>query len=197
MNDLQTGDIILLSGYRGHGKDTFYSRLVDGTASSRYLVSLHGSAVHCPQGRYRRLAFADVLKEKCARRLGVSLVELDARKDFPLDVHYEFQIVVPTGVATYRDVLIDVGAVKRRKDPNYFINEVSARLLADPGCITVITDWRYVNEHAVLAATMAEHGRRFFPARLHRDGAPIPGDGELVEHQLDLFHFEMKVECLY
>lgn len=188
---IQPGVVILLSGYRRHGKDTFYRHIAGEQADYVYNVSREGKLFYFPVANYKRVAFADVLKRDCAEFLGLTLDEIEAMKDHPLPVPYAFKCTTPVNnPPTVRDVLIDHGAYCRALDPDYFVARVRDQL--SPDHVTVVTDFRYSNEYDY----WIRHGVQVVTARIHRKDEPVPDASIESEHQLDNFNFEIQIECL-
>lgn len=114
--------IIGISGYARSGKDTFYNR------SALHLKSRNLESV--------RYAFADALKEELDELLkehvGISaFTEQDKEKEL------------------IRPLLVTYGTeLRRRLDPNCWINKIKSRVLTDAGQgkYVFITDVRFENE---------------------------------------------------
>lgn len=188
---LTPGSVVLLAGYRQHGKDTFF-RHISGVESGRvYKVTADGELFYFPQGDYRRVAFADLLKQECADILGMYVDELEEHKDGPLQVDYAFKCTPAPVNPTNRDVLIDHAAYCRALDPDHYVRRACEQLRDD--CVTVVTDFRYPNEYDFLRV----QGRSVVTAWLTREGAPVPSLSVASEHQLDNFYFQIQIECLY
>ncbi len=188
---LPPGSVVLLAGYRQHGKDTFFRHISGAQSDFVYKVTAGDEVVYFPQGAYCRVALADVLKQECADILGMSVSDIDRRKDEPLEMTYAFKCTTPANSPpTVRDVLIDHAAYCRALDPNHYVRRVCGDLRAD--CVTVVTDFRYPNEYDFLL----EQGKHVVTAWLRREGAPVPDPSVFSEHQLDDFHFKIQIQCL-
>lgn len=189
--ELKKGTVVLLGGYRQHGKDTFFRHISGEQRDYAYEVSAQGEPFCFPCTEYRRVAFADVLKRDCADILGLTVEELERRKDEPLSAEYAFKCTTPANdPPTHRDVLIDHAAYCRALDPNYYVRRVVDDL--SEHCVTVVTDFRYPNEYDFLVAS----GKHVVAARLTRAGAPVPSPAIVSEHQLDTFYFQIHINCL-
>lgn len=192
------GDILLISGYRRHGKDTLCDHLTGRqNCFVYYPETKNGTAFVFPDVNYRRVAFADVLKAECSVLLDLSLAEIEELKDKPLPEHsrYVFKCVEPaSSPPTVRDVLIDYGAYCRSTDINYFCARVAEQALNNKDCITVVTDFRYVNECNYLKEKLLGTFRRAVTVRIHREGVVIPAISETSEHQLDDFDFDLRIK---
>lgn len=105
----------------------------------RMIVGLCGAALSgkdtlakalISRGWYRG-AFADKLKEQCEPTIGKSFVAMSpAEKEF------------------WRPLLVTVGELRRKQNPNYWIDEMQSHLWqhVEPGRPVVVTDVRYTNE---------------------------------------------------
>lgn len=194
---VKNGDIVLLAGYRQHGKDTFFRHLSGQESTYVYDVRRGLTAVDFPSLSYQRVAFADILKEECAHLLGMSIQDIEEQKDHPLPVgvQYHFDGVFPTNGETFtvRDVLIDYGRRKRGENINYFVDCAIDKIISNTHCVSVITDFRFINEFHRMREFFAESERKVMTARLFRYGAPFPPASEESEHQLDSFNFQIEV----
>ena len=74
--------------------------------------------------QFTRVAFADSLKRELAASLGISIEELESRKE------------------AFRDEMVELGRSRRTEDPNYWIKATYPL----PGVDVVVTDVRYINE---------------------------------------------------
>lgn len=188
--EIGAGTLVLLGGYRCHGKDTFYRHLSKEQADYAYDVRLLGQPFCFPDAKYRRVAFADSLKEECAALLGMTVDEVNEKKDLPCAAPYAFKCTTPyNDPPTVRDVLIDHGAYARSLDPDHYPRRIFEQL--DPGCVTVVTDFRFKNEYDFFA----RHGVQVVTAWLRRDGAAVPAADIHSEHALDDFHFQIQIKC--
>lgn len=188
------GDVLLLGGYKGHGKDTFFDFLTGTRQDVDFEVTVEDSQCTLPKLAYTRLAFADVLKQQVAKLLNVSVEYIDAHKDLPIDeklnyVPYDTNNVIKT----LRDVLIDYATHKRKTDQYYFTRFVCDQIKHIEDSVIVITDFRFVEEYMYLCVGLPP-GRTLFTARVHNSNAPIPGKEEASEHQLDGFYFHYLVK---
>lgn len=195
---LERGDILLVSGYRRHGKDTFFNHLTG--SDSRFVyhpVTFDLVPFEFPKETYRRFAFADVLKQECSAILGMTLEEIEAKKDNPLPegVAYAFKCINPSSPPTVRDVLIDHGAYCRSLNVNYWCERVAEQLKEATDCIAVVTDFRFENEHNYLKSIFSGTTRRVVPLRIFRRHVPIPDENDISEHSLDEFFFKIQIIC--
>ena len=111
--------IIGLSGKACAGKDTL--------ADPHFTI--HG---------YKRMSFAEVLKETCQRLFKLTKEQTDGRKKDEIDKRYNL---------TPRDILVRVGNFCRLIDPNIWVRLLMEKIDALPAeTRVVITDVRYTNE---------------------------------------------------
>ncbi len=138
----------MLGSSRMTGKDTFFS-----------LLSKHDS-------RFKRWAFADVLKEYC---------ETLCREAFGKNV---FQLE-PSEKEMFRPILIEVGRLFRSIDEDYWVKQVhmqiNNRTSVDPTVIPIITDGRFSNEYNYFRKI---YGESALFINIERIGAPDPTDEE-------------------
>jgi len=105
-------NLLILTGKRKSGKDTV----------CKILQKL------LPKHNFRRLAFADPLKEEVATMLGITVEQLEKIKNEPL----------------FRKLLQDVGVDKRKQNPTYWIDKLKEKI--DTKNNYIITDCRFLNE---------------------------------------------------
>ncbi len=154
--------IVLLCGYMGSGKDTFYCDVRDGTWASRWTFS---SLVPPPwlSLDWTRMAFADELKRTTLAKYGLPW---DIAKTDPLPWD---------GTRTYRDLLIEEAEAAA---PDHFGRVlVEARTAAH----VMITDWRRPVELATLRSAFPEEP--IVTVRVRRPEVPVPTHPS--EHHLD------------
>lgn len=115
---------------------------------------------------FTRVAFADALKEELAETLGITVEELETRKE------------------EFRDAMVKLGAGRRAEDPRYWITKVEEKLVDISGNVA-ITDVRYANEALWIRSELG--GRIIY---LFRDGFQAANDeerrsiAEIWEHSL-------------
>lgn len=193
---LERGDILLVSGYRRHGKDTLFNHLNGTDDRFVYHPVVNGyTPFEFPNETYRRFAFADVLKKECALILNMTLAEIEAKKDHPLPegVVYAFKCTTPSNVPTVRDVLIDHGAYCRSLNVNYWCERVAEQISNTTDCIAVVTDFRFENEYIYIQKFFEDTRRRVYTLRIFRHGVPIPDESDISEHSLDEFPFQIQI----
>ena len=116
--------IILLSGWARSGKDVVASILVNKFG-------------------FRRLAFADALKEEVAAETGLPLTLFHSdQKD----------TVIPSLSKTPRQLLLEHALASRERDPDIYSRKVAA--VARSHDKIVISDWRYQREYSFLRSAI-------------------------------------------
>ena len=186
--------VILVCGYRRHGKDTLY-QVLSGTSTlefDRYYLEESSAqlfdSAFCQGSSFTRIAFADILKQDVAKELAVSVDFLEENKDHLLrEVHknvYTFDYILPEveGSPTYRDVLINHSARCKSKDIAYFPRrafEYATKL----DTVYVVTDWRYTIEYEYACEHFGVEN--VFTIRVFRPGMIIPYYSIQSEHELD------------
>lgn len=139
---------LVLGSSRMVGKDTFFS-----------LLSKHDK-------RFKRWAFADILKEYCeplcAKAFNKSINEL---------LPYEKEL--------FRPVLIEVGRLFRSIDEDYWVKQVHLQinkiLSENSDTIPVITDGRFANEYNYFRRI---YGDSVLFVNINRTDAPEPTEEE-------------------
>lgn len=160
--------VILLSGWRGVGKDQL------------------GAAL-CEHYGYRRYAFADALKDYCAKCFDVPRALFDHRtkKDVPI-----------FGKLSPRALCIREAQRLREHDNAFFARGLVARLALEQPDRVVITDWRYPIERQILAANPHVKAiltiRLCWPEKPSENPATPPSQDEINEHALDNISFDLK-----
>ena len=190
--------IIALSGFKGSGKDE----------GAKILIGEYG---------FRRVAFADVLKDLVADMYGVERSAMDdpARKEKPIlslpvspkDKFSEHMLTIQwnelrdkdgkaaeaykDGTQLYhtpRSLCILIGSVNRFVNPNYWVE----RALNDVRGNIVITDLRYRNEDAQVRAIADGVKKNFQHVRVSRfDTCPSTDPSE---RDLDGFDFDKVIQ---
>jgi hypothetical protein len=182
--------LLLLSGFRGSGKDTFFRDLQRGDLErwqlykhpARELDSKWQSSVPIRRG------LADAIKEEVhadLRRQYPHLSHLltEENKDLPL-FPYE------RGLCSLRDLYIARGVEKKRDDIDYWCRCVRNSVSFVPHCnvVLTITDWRFPHEYDYFLSP--ESGSSTLPittVRVFREAVPVPGTDIESERSLDSF----------
>lgn len=175
--------IILLSGYKKSGKDHI----------SELMVNNHG---------FKRLAFADNLKDLTATQYGIVRQELDDQElkekallhmpvlstdPFSKKIHDhldgEFAVVDGKKYWTRRALCILEGSVKRSATPNYWVDQVTSQIKFNDNI--VIADFRYQSEYKSILEYADRHNIPVVTIRIDRfDTSP---SNEASERNLDSF----------
>lgn len=195
---LQKGDIIMICGYRGHGKNTL-SENIQGKNNYTYScydmtdstdVKIIDTATdkdsifsHNPDLIYNEIAFARCLKEEVAEILNITIEYLEENKNNCIDpALYEFKEVQPEGLQpTIRDVLIDIAAIRRAADIDYYV-KMAYNKYYNPEAVNIITDFRYPNEYEYLNKLA-----NLYTLRIHRFNINVPNSTIISERSLDQF----------
>lgn len=135
--------VVSLSGYMGSGKDTLGNYLIE-------------------KFKFKRLAFADALKDMCAATYDVPRLYFDDRE-------LKETIIIKHN-KTPRQMCLDLAVEKRQEDPLVFVKKVLKQI--QPFQKYVITDCRYINELTQLRQTF---GNKYLPLYIKRFSTP-PSD---------------------
>jgi hypothetical protein len=128
---------------------------------------------------FKRVAFADALKEDAATVTGLPLeCFYTAQKDRPLSA----PVAAYPSAKTPRDILLQHALVRRAVDPDVYSKGVATTIMDGPGSRYVVSDWRYCREHEVLVAELGEF-YNIFRVRIVRPGIRQTEDPS--EHDLD------------
>jgi hypothetical protein len=152
--------ILLLSGWAGSGKD----------AVAAILVRNH---------RFRRVAFADALKQDAATRTGIPLNDFHtAAKNEPL----KHPVPAFPTARTPRDVILQLALQMRAENPDIYSDTVIAEIAESDGVRFVVADWRYKREYTRIC-DMCPSSTKVLRVRIVRPGI-IPSE-DPSEHDLD------------
>ncbi len=152
--------ILLLSGWAGSGKD----------AVAAILVRDH---------QFRRVAFADALKQDAATRTGIPLNDFHtAAKNEPL----KHPVPAFPTAHTPRDVILQLALQMRAENPDIYSDTVIAEMAESDGDRFVVADWRYKREYARMRE-MCPPSAKILRVRIVRPGL-IPSE-DPSEHDLD------------
>lgn len=173
--------IIMVSGWKGSGKDTF----------SSFLTSKYG---------FKRIAFADVLKDQVSRRYCINRYIFDDQSkkeeplsDFPVSDslltadmldHYKFRY--GRRYHTPRSLLILEAKLARSINKNVWVEYVADQIRSYDYDRIIITDYRYNNEYHVLKELFPHH--KIITIRINRFDTLSCIDQS--EHSLDKFNFD-------
>ena len=147
----------MISGYLQSGKDTV----------ANYLVKEY---------KYKRLAFADILKDDVSKIYSIERQLLDTTEG-----KKNFNTVYKK---SNRQILIDHGCDKRKIDPNYWVDKVIDKLKNTKENY-VVSDWRFENEYNRIKEKTRE---KIITIRINRfDKSDI---NDISETSLDNFNFD-------
>ncbi len=152
--------ILLLSGWAGSGKD----------AVAAILVRDH---------RFRRVAFADALKQDAAKHTGVPLNDFHTEaKNQPL----KHPVPAFPTARTPRCIILQLALQMRAENPDIYSDTVIAEMAESDGDRFVVADWRYRREYTRIR-DMCSPGTKILRVRIIRPGI-IPSE-DPSEHDLD------------
>ncbi len=186
--------VILICGYRRHGKDTLY-RVTSGQDTQSkfdeyYLNDCldHEKVFGAKTSTYVRIAFADTLKEDVAEVLGVTVEFLEENKDRPLRHAYTFDYLEPEkqDAPTYRDVLINQSARRKSGNPSYYPQKAFEKFLGvapEKNVVLVVTDWRFDIEYEYACGAFGEEN--VSTVRVFNPTIGIPYYDIESEHEMD------------
>ena len=127
---------------------------------------------------FRRLAFADALKEIVSAETGLPVETFHLHtKDAPLEHSCK---AYPTA-KTPRDLLLQHALVARAKNPDIYAVQVAEKIIDEGLNRIVISDWRYKREYDYLAREFPEF--QILRLRINRQG--VSGSPDPSEHDLD------------
>lgn len=201
-------EVILISGYRGHGKTTLMKRFRHcGPTPFPYGYSVFGR-MECVRSREHRIVtytaktfdvfempidftditFAEPLKKAVAYELAIDWRNIDHQKDKELTRDeirsHNWHFLMPQR-PTIRDMLIDEAAFQRTRDPDVYVKAVANQL--SEGKTFVIHDWRYQNEFEYLHNFCKERNWLLTTIRFFREDGPSSPLSTASEHNLDKF----------
>ena len=154
--------IIWLSGWAGAGKDTI-------------------AAILCKKYDYKRIAFADSLKDIVAKKYNFQRGLCDTPEGK--------NSVVESAGKTVRELLIRDSAEAKEVNINVFAEHALEKILASKQKNFVISDWRFPHEIAFIMSQLldADH----IQVRINRPGLPALEDPS--EHALDKWVFDTHI----
>lgn len=185
--------VILICGYRRHGKDTLANIILNGypnivaeklptkkTIAKMFCISSDGlSPVIKVEKGYERRSFAQSLKLLAADIYNIPQFVSDEEKDIPKFLH-----PVTKQIVSARDIYIELGSEKRREDKNFWCKQVLSGELKNS---IIITDWRFMNEYTYAKEFCDSRGYDLVTIRVFNVDAPIPDRSIETEHDLDEF----------
>lgn len=180
--------IILLCGYRRTGKDTLYTILSNKfnnqdeiaiTNKFKWKIYKHPNKINeqfsDASKKYKRVAFADLLKNEVSSIYGIPSIIPDSEKDIKQFKHFK------TGdFVSARDIYVEWGLIRRSGDINYWSKAVINLMEKENNYI--ITDWRYRNESDYILNAGVNN---VLTVRMYRSDVPEPDITIESEHNLD------------
>ncbi len=156
--------LVMISGWARVGKDAAASLMTDEMG-------------------FRRLAFADALKEDVAVATGLPVETFHlAIKDKLLENPCK---AYPTA-KTPRDLLLQHALAARAKNLDVYAAQVAEKIIDEGLSRVVISDWRYKREYDYLAREFSDY--RILRLRINRlgvSGSPDPSEHDLDEEPMD------------
>lgn len=164
--------IILLSGFRGSGKDTLGQLIIDNMP------------------HFERQAFADKLKDIIAEKYGFdrNLADIRAEKEMPRSEY---------GGLSIRELGRKEWLTIKETHPTLFSEGVGATMQRrwdkDPDTRFVVTDFRYRCDFETLVKLFGRDV--ILTVRIHRPGIQVPDrETEPEEYALEDFDFDLTLE---
>lgn len=181
MTSMNKFTTILVSGYRGAGKDTFYAlannfhnitswyKHIAGPDKGQRLDDLASGCVS-------RLAFADMLREEYCREHNVHIMHLHRNKE------------------VYRPRLIEFATAQRKKfGDDYYARAVALNICRNPRDTVIVTDWRFRVEYDRIKTAVELVGGDLITVRITNTAVDAPPLAERTEHALDDFIFDYRL----
>ena len=107
------------------------------------------------QQGYKKLAFADILREMACETLGLNY-------DWAMENYDELKQTELYNGQTFRNILENLGSSIRKHDKDFFVNAVVRKVIADNDCSRFcISDLRYINEAIKLTDSFSCGNVRF------------------------------------
>jgi len=136
--------------------------------------------------KYKRVAFADALKEEIMERYHIPTEPIIPEEKNKIQFRDENGKNV-----SFRDLCIHWALFRRQEDPDYWAKKALDACGVTEGAYSVIgetagtvfTDWRFLNEYHVVK----EKYPNVITARIFRPGVEIPDELIKSEHELDHF----------
>jgi len=189
--------IVLISGYRTHGKDYMYKVLIGENVLDKKLVKSNINKelyeFIMTNKNYKRVSFADELKKECYYNLGLdkmfnTLEEMESAKDEEI----EFMCYSDTvKFKSVRELLIYHGQLMRTLNEDYWIRKVAKKVKENDSnnYFNVITDWRFPSEFHNLSKLLGNK-YKLLKIRVNDVNKKIPKN-ELTENSLDDEDFDL------
>ena len=177
--------IVLVSGYRRTGKDTFY-QILQGECKSHFTWHAYAKPsasvkdLRSPGMKFQQKSFAQELKLETAKEYGIPEFVSDDDKDVKQYLDTETNDIVSA-----RDLYIKHGALRRSQDRNYWcrrvLDAITEANIQDQSLSYTVTDWRFPNEYAYTVSRFSDA----VTVRLWNSDVPEPPADVESEHALD------------
>lgn len=204
-----TKSILMICGYKGSGKDTFYQQLLleihDEPMTYQYIPLISPDLVEPKKEVFSnivRVAFADILKQEVLDIYQIPKeYSSDELKDKPIpnfqvseELEHKMKNMNEMKLEppfTFRDFCLYQAKIRRDEDPCYWVKQAYPKICESPeNTLCVITDFRYPNEYEYLKSFPENN---ILTIRIFRSEVPIPGVELKSEHALDDFSTDIIV----
>lgn len=111
---------------------------------------------------------------------------IEELKEFQLPINYDKS-------PTYRDVMVDIGALLRSYDIDVFCKGLDRRANTDTSDVVVCDDLRAVNEWRYFQDPFGHKPRQYVFVKVRRPGRDVPGPGDRFEGMLEPCHFPVEI----
>jgi len=182
---MNSSKIIMLCGYKRTGKDILFKKISLNKEKTKNLFSwkvykdknLDNEFIK-KETFYKRIAFADNLKEEASIIYGIPHNIKDSQKDIKKYTHLKTQKLISA-----RDIYIEWGTYRILDDPYYWCRSASTNIDPCKTITNIFTDWRYIDEFNYLNYNF----NNISTWRLFRSDVPYPDISISSEHNLDNF----------
>ena len=174
--------VTLVCGYRRTGKDTLYE-IITNNENPLFHWQIYEHPLLREErfygwNKYKRIAFANALKQEASEKYGIPLIIPDSEKDLKQFRHYKSGELVSA-----RDIYIEWGAERRAQNQDYWCEQALTHVPNDPNVNCIITDWRFRNEAQYAIKTFES----VVTIRVWRSDVPEPSIDIESEHNLDKY----------
>ncbi len=189
----QTRRILMLTGWRGTGKDTYAAQLAGSGTDYRWLCYCKDDIAYeiTKSDTWKFFACAAELKREVIAHYQLALQFPEIKTEAGLLLYLESRkndsdlLLVNGQRISYRKLLIDHGAMRRAQSISYWIEKINCCESND----IIVTDWRFPNELYWIDGHMTQCQVR--TVRLYRSAVPIPPWEEPSEHSLDSMYTDV------
>lgn len=165
--------VTLVCGYRGTGKDYLHYLLNNKQQQIHWFIYSDKNVSFVTD--YKRLAFADALKNECQILYEINSAMPDKEKDMCQLIQNE--------LTTPRSIYIKHGLIRRNEDENYWVKIVSSQINAGE---YIITDWRFPNELYFLQQNYNVSTIRVFRSCVREPDMNIESEHSLDNNKTDV-----------